>query len=156
LLSLLKPFYITLRTLLTRPVEEEDIVAGDLISFQRYMGNKVAQWRQDSALQGFQSLSEYLTKRGAPSLADEFRQDDQFWSERICEFVSSTRGEELTGVISTVSGFWDADLGIAASVVIGGIQLACASRRTEGLAAPLAIVGGLLLVVVLSLLATNG
>ena len=128
-------------------------MAGDLTSFQRYMGNKVAQWRQDAALHGFQRLSGYLTQRGAPGLADEFRNDDQFWSERVCEFVSSTRGDELTRVISTVSGFWDADLGVAASVVIGGIQLACSSRRTEGLAAPLAIVGGLaLLVLVLSLL----
>jgi hypothetical protein len=128
-------------------------VAGDLVSFRRYMGNKVAIWRQDAVASGFAGISGYLMQRGPASLAEELRHDNQFWSERICEFVSSTRDDDLINVISTVNGFWDADLGIAASIVVGGIELACSSRGTQNLAAPVAILAGLaLLLIVLSLL----
>jgi hypothetical protein len=57
-------------------------------------------------------------------------------------------------LIATVGGYWDPELGVAASIILGGLQLACSSPKTESWVAPLAVVGGFaMLVIILNLLA---
>lgn len=123
-------------------------MAGDRLAFQRYLQAKRSQWVRE-AFGKEQTVGQYIQGRGTEGLAAEFRSDNTFWSENICGFLASSSREDTTSAIATIEGFWDPELGVVASIVLAALELACASRRTENLAGPIAVFGaiGLLLII---------
>lgn len=110
-----------------------------------------ASWSSDREL-----AIKYVLERSAEQLAQEFKQDDAFWSHKICEFMNNATDQDVTRV-AVVAGNYILDssvAGDAANITLAALRLACASRKTQNWAVPIAV-GGVLFISLI-LLVTGG
>ena len=71
----------------------------------QYLGNKQNVWatymRQatnDTWSSDRELAIKYVIERSAEQLAEEFKQDDAFWSHKICEFMNNSTDQDVTHI----------------------------------------------------------
>lgn len=101
-------------------------------------------WKSDSDL-----AKEYVIERGAEQLAEEFKQDETFWSLKICDFMHNSTDQAVAhAAVQAGTYVLDASVGAAADITLSALRVACASRQTQNWAAPILGVGAVLILLI--------